>query len=40
MTEFDEIIIFTDQNYRQLEIENIVNLTLLISKYKWHAFQV
>ena len=35
MTEFDEIIIsFADQNCRQLEIENKVNLTLLISKYK------
>ena len=35
MTEFDELIIlFTDQNCRQLEIENKVNLTLLISKYK------
>ena len=31
--EFDEIIItFTDQNGRQLEIEDKVNLTLLINK--------
>ena len=34
-TEFDEIIItFTDQNGRPLEIEDKVNLTLLINKYK------
>ena len=34
--EFDEIIItFTDQNGRTLEIEDKVNLTLLINKYKW-----
>ena len=35
-TEFDEIIItFTDQNGRSLEIEDKVNLTLLINKWKW-----
>ena len=34
-TEFDEIMIkFTAQNSRQLEIEDKVNLTLLISKQK------
>ena len=34
-TEFDEIIIkFTDQNGRPLEIEDKVNLTLLIDKWK------
>ena len=34
-TEFDEIIItFTDQNGRALEIEDKVNLTLLINKWK------
>ena len=34
-TEFDEIIIsFTDPNGRPLEIEDKVNLTLLINKYK------
>ena len=39
-TEFDEIIItFTDQNGRMLEIEDKVNLTLLINKYKWHALR-
>ena len=32
-TEFDEIVItFMDQNGRQLEIEDKVDLTLLISK--------
>ena len=31
-TEFDEIITFTDQNGRQLEIEGKVNLTLFIDK--------
>ena len=32
-TEFDEIIkIFTDQNGRLLEIEDIINLALLINK--------
>ena len=36
-TAFDEIITrFTDQNRRTLEIEDKVNLTYLISKYKWH----
>ena len=35
--EFDEIFItFTDQNGRLLEIEDKVNLTLLINKYKLH----
>ena len=35
-TEFDEIIIsFTDQNNRLLEIEDKVNLTMLINKWKW-----
>ena len=34
-TDFDEIIItFRDQNRRLLEIEDKVNLTLLINKYK------
>ena len=34
-TAFDEIITrFTDQNRRTLEIEDKVNLTYLISKYK------
>ena len=34
-TEFDEIIItFTCQNGSRLEIEDKVNLTLLINKYK------
>ena len=34
-TGFDEIIItFTDQNYRPLEIEDQVNLTLCINKWK------
>ena len=34
-TEFDEFIIeFTDQNSRLLEIEDKVNLTFLINKYK------
>ena len=34
-TDFDEIIItFRDQNRRPLEIEDKVNLTLLINKYK------
>ena len=34
-TEFDEIIItITDQNGRRLEIEDKVNLTLLINKWK------
>ena len=34
-TAFDEIITrFTDQNRRTLEIEDKVNLTFLISKYK------
>ena len=34
-TEFDEIIItFTDQNGRTLEIEDKVNLTLFINKWK------
>ena len=37
-TEFDEIIIsFTDQNNRLLEIEDKVNLTMLINKWKWCA---
>ena len=31
-TEFDEIITFSDQNGRQLEIEGKVNLTLFIDK--------
>ena len=31
-TEFDDIIIFTDQNGRPLEMEDKVNLALLISK--------
>ena len=31
-TEFDEIMTFTDQNGRQLEIEGKVNLTLFIDK--------
>ena len=31
-TEFDEIITFTDQNGRQLEIEGKVNLTLFIDQ--------
>ena len=31
-TEFDEIMTFTDQNGRPLEIEGKVNLTLLINK--------
>ena len=31
-TEFDEMITFTDQNGRPLEIEGKVNLTLLINK--------
>ena len=36
-TAFDEIITrFTDQNRRTLEIEDKVNLTFLISKYKWY----
>ena len=35
-SEFDEIILtFTDYNGRTLEIEDKVNLTLLINKYKW-----
>ena len=35
-TEFDEIIIrFTDENNRLLEIEDKVNLTMLINKWKW-----
>ena len=35
-SEFDEIILtFTDYNGRKLEIEDKVNLTLLINKYKW-----
>ena len=35
-TEFDKIIItFTDQNGRQLEIENKVHLTMLINRYRW-----
>ena len=34
-TEFDETVItFTNQNSRPLEIEDKVNLTLLINKYK------
>ena len=34
--EFDEIIItFTDQNYRPLEIEDKIDLTLLVNKQKW-----
>ena len=34
-TEFDEIIIkFVDQSSRPLKIEDKVNLTLLIEKYK------
>ena len=37
MFTFDEIIItFTDQNGRQAEIEDKVNLTLLIDKQKIH----
>ena len=36
-TAFDEIITrFTDQNRRTSEIEDKVNLTFLISKYKWY----
>ena len=35
-TEFDKIIkIFTDQNGRRLDMEDKVNLTMLINKYKW-----
>ena len=35
-TEFDEIIIkLVDQSSRPLKIEDKVNLTLLIEKYKW-----
>ena len=35
-TEFDKIIIiFTDQNGRGLDMEDKVNLTMLINKYKW-----
>ena len=38
-TESCEIIIkFTDKNGRPLETENKVNLTLLLNKWKWHAF--
>ena len=37
-TEFGEIIItFMDQNGRPLQIEDKVNFTLLIYKYKWCA---
>ena len=37
-TELDEIMItFMDQIGRLLEIEDQVNLTLLINKYKWHV---
>ena len=38
-TEFDQIIIkFANQNWRPLEIEDKVNLTLLkINKQKWYA---
>ena len=37
-TEFDNITItFTHQNCRPLEIEDKVNLTLLINKWKWHV---
>ena len=36
-TEFDEIIIkLVDQSSRPLKIEDKVNLTLLIEKYKWY----
>ena len=39
-TEFYEsIITFTDQNGTLLEKENKANLTLLISKSKWHVFR-
>ena len=34
-TEFDKIIIFTDQNGRRLDMKDKVNLTMLINKYKW-----
>ena len=38
-TEFNEtIIIFTDQNCGPLEIEDKVNLTFLINKWKWQRF--
>ena len=38
-TDFDEIIVtFLDQNCRPLEIEDKANLTLLINKWRWHAF--
>ena len=37
-TEFDEIFIaLTDQNSRPLEIEDKVNLTLLVNKWKWYV---
>ena len=36
-TEFDEIITFTDQNDRPLEIKEKFNLILLINKWKWYV---
>ena len=37
-TEFDEIIItYMDKNDRPLEIEDKVNFTLLVNKWKWHV---